>query len=296
MAKPSVSVVVTNYNAWALASLCVQKCLELDKDNLKQVILYDDASTSPNLDKISEHVTLFYGQKNVGLPKALNTAVAKSDSELVVIFDADAYPVTPFCDELAEMFANNPRLGMVAFHTIGKSGQPTESYSEEPTAASIILGQKLNAYLDPLLRRFRRNTLSIFTCAMAVRRQSFDEIGGFDESFDWLDLDHDFSMRLSRSGWQLAIASHATAFHQGGGSPQKTAERVLRFYKVRWYLLKKFNKLRMPKLAKGLILLRLRVELSLLTLAGRLLYSDQPTLADKLAGRKKIIEYCRTHY
>jgi GT2 family glycosyltransferase len=89
-------------------------------------------------------------------------------------------------------------------------------------------------------------------------------IGGFDERFDWLDLDHDLSMRLRREGWKARQTSRAVAFHEGGGAPQSTEERVERFYAARWYLLRKHHKVRFPGFTKTLVSLRIRAEIALL--------------------------------
>ncbi len=213
-----------------------------------------------------------------------------TSEDIVVVFDADAYPATPFCEAVSNMFVQDFGLGLVALQTFGSSGHDTESYTTEPNFWSILLGQALAAKVDRWVRD-RSGRLSVFTCAMAVRRRAFDELGGFDEAFDWLDLDHDFSMRMNRAGWGVAICPEPRVFHEGGGSPQLMRHRLLRSYKNRWYLLKKFDRIPAPALLRILIGLRLRIEYLILVLFGRLLFRDPWFREDKILGRKELIAF-----
>jgi GT2 family glycosyltransferase len=285
-----VAVVITNYNSWALAQKCAQHCLDYDAGSISTLLVYDDCSASAPPAGFPREAKVFRSPQNRGLTKSLNAAIRMTREEIVVVFDADAYPTTPFCKAVTEMFANDSRLGIVALRTIGSSGQGTESYTSEPNFWSILLGLGLYAKTEKWLRD-RSGRLSVFTCAMAVRRRAFEEIGGFDEEFDWLDLDHDFSMRMNRSGWGIAVCPDPRIFHEGGGSPQLTRHRVLRYHKNRWYLLRKFNRIPAPAFVKFLIGLRLRIEYSILVLFGRLLIRDPRTREDKILGRKDLIVY-----
>ena len=293
--KFSVSVLITNYNTWQLSLLSAQKCVEVDGDNLEEILVYDDGSTVPQTEEFPSRVRLYRASENLGLTKALNCAFRMPESDVIVLFDSDAYPLAPFVEELRRMFAADEHLGLVAFPTVGRKGQRTESYTTEPNLWSLLLGQALFARLEKLLAD-RSGRISVFTCAMAIRRKTFEAVGGFDPNFDWLDLDHDLSMKVNRSEWTIVVGKKLKAFHEGGGTPQLTSKRVLRFYKTRWYLLRKFGKVPAPWLVKALILLRLRVELTVLQLLGRRFYADAATHEDKLKGRRDLIEYCRENY
>jgi GT2 family glycosyltransferase len=131
---------------------------------------------------------------------------------------------------------------------------------------------------------------------MAVRKTAFQELNGFDENFDWLDLDHDFSMRMNRSHWKVAVAPGPRAFHEGSGTPQLTRNRLLRFYKTRWYLLGKFNRIPAKKLIKVLILGRLCAEYLILLGLGPLLFRNKAVREDKVQGRRELLSFCLRNY
>jgi GT2 family glycosyltransferase len=292
MPKPSIAIIITNYNTWDLTRHCAKQCYLQDEGKFDSLLVYDDCSATASSETFPEGTRIHMGMPNVGLVKALNHAFSLVSQDVVVLFDSDAYPTTPFCEDVAAMFEMDASLGLVALQTVGKCGNPTESHTTEPNFWSLLLGQQLYAKTEKYLAD-RSGRISVFTCAMAVRRQAFLELNGFDESFDWLDLDHDFSMRVNRSAWKIAIAPGPRVFHEGGGTPQLTRNRVLRFYQNRWYLLKKFDRLPMEPLIKVLILSRLRLEYLFLKLFGTIFISNEMIRADKLSGRRQLIEFCR---
>jgi GT2 family glycosyltransferase len=60
---------------------------------------------------------------------------------------------------------------------------------------------------------------------VAVRRQAFEAVGGFDESFFLYFEDADICYRLTMTGWEVHFTPVVTAVHIGGASTmQRRAE------------------------------------------------------------------------
>jgi GT2 family glycosyltransferase len=125
---------------------------------------------------------------------------------------------------------------------------------------------------------------------MAVWQEAVEDVGGFDEGFDFLDADTDFSMRLRQAGWRLTKSDEVTAYHEGGGSPQSTAKRVARHHQNRWRLFRKHGKLRHPGLVKAALALRHGLEYGLLHLAGSILTDTSAERKDKLTSRRELLQ------
>lgn len=284
-----VGVVVTNYETWDLACRCLAAVGRMG--DVDDVVVVDDASRSaPDCD-VSQRARLLVNTENRGLCRSLNLGVGACAADVVVLFDSDAYPLAPFAAALRNLFVSDPALGAVAFRTVGTAGTPTASCEEEPDVIGFVLGQRLDAARRRLWARPPpEERLSVFTCAMAVRKQAFLAVGGFDESFDWLDLDHDLSMRLRRAGYRLTVADDLVAFHEGGGAPQRTGDRVARHYRNRWLLLRKHGKVRHPRLVRWIVAGRLSAEAGLL-LACRAFAPRSARLADALRGRAKALRH-----
>jgi GT2 family glycosyltransferase len=284
-----VGVVITNYETWDLTCRCLAAVEEAG--GVDDVVVVDDASRSTPPCNVTRRARLLVNRENRGLCRSLNLGVEACAADLVVLFDSDAYPLMPFAAPLRNAFASDPSLAAVAFETVDADGAATPSSEAEPDVTGFVLGQRLDAARQRFWpRRAPEERLSVFTCAMAVRKQAFLEVGGFDESFDWLDLDHDLSMRLRQAGHRLTVATGLVAFHEGGGAPQRTGDRVARHYRNRWLLLRKHGKVRHPRLVRLLVGARLSAEAALL-LACRALSPRSPRLADALRGRKKALRH-----
>lgn len=283
-----IGILVTNYNTWSLTSSCIENCLNYADSKIDQFIVVDDCSTEPFKNQYNQ-VDLIKNPKNLGLIKSLNLGLKKMNTDLILILDSDAWPLENYIVEIKKYFTLNPSLGIATFTTVNSEGIASDSYEAEPGALSLILGQQLyRIYLNNFLKHPK--SINVFTCAMVIRKEALEEIGFFDENYDWLELDHDICMRASRKGWQIKVMP-IQAFHQGSGTPQKVGQRVVRFYKNRWYLLRKFHKVKLEYPTALLISFRLLVEFMLVWLLGPFYYRDTEIIKDKAYSRREIIKF-----
>ncbi len=287
----SVGVLVTNYNTWPLALACVREHRRLHGAALARVLLLDDCSPLPPPDYLPADVEIVRNERNLGFSANLNKGVRLLGTDLVLIFDADAFPLMPYLDALRAAFEAEPRLGLLGFRTEDEHGAPTAAWHPEPGALSLLLGLPL---WSRWLRWFgkRAGPLCITAAAMAVRRATFDEVGGFDEQLNWLDVDFDFSMKINRSEWTLRPEPALLARHEYGGTPVSSSDRLVKFYASRWYLLRKYQVIARAQPAKTLILARLAAEWLFLRAFGRVRHRGNPEeYLDKLDCRQRLMAY-----
>jgi len=290
----SVGVLVLNYDTWDLALRALGAAMRLEAGNITEFVLYDDGSTKQPPREIDSRIRLIRGEANRGFGRALPVALAATKSDIVVLFDSDAYPLTPFFERVRERFERDARLGQLGFRAQDEQGSQTESYFNEPTQWSLILGQALYARVST--KSVRQDKLCVITGCMATRAAACAAVGGFDAEFDFLDVDVDYSMRLRRSGWKVEVDPSITVFHVGGGTQQLMRHRVLHFYKSRWRLLRKHALMPSPRLARVVILARLACEKLILELFGRILFANAEVRNDKILGRKELLAYCRANF
>lgn len=290
----TVGVLVLHYNTWDLALRTLTAAIRLEPDNVAEFVLFDDGSTAPPPAEIDGRIKLIRGEENRGFGRALTAAFAAMRSEIVVLFDSDAVPLTPFAGRVRQRFARDARLGQLAFRAQDEDGVPTESYFNEPTQWSLILGQALYARIGRKAPRADRQCA--ITGCMATRSEAYRQVGGFDAEFEFLDVDVDYSMRLRRSGWKVEADPSIAVLHVGGGTTQAMRNRVLHFYKSRWRLLRKHRMMTSPRLARASILVRLQCERAILRVFGRILFPNREVREDKMLGREELLAYCRTNF
>lgn len=290
----SVGVLVLNYNTWDLALRALDAAIRLESEAIHEYVLFDDGSPTPPPTNFDRRIRLVYGEVNRGFAAALIAAFAGMESDIVVLFDSDAYPLTRFAARVRDRFDEDRRLGQLGFLAQDQDGSPTESFLSEPTNWSLLLGQNLYAHLPKKVPRL--SNLCVTTGCMATRLQAYKQIGGFDANIDFLDVDVDYSMRLRKGGWKVATDPTIKVFHAGGGTPQLQRHRVLRFYKSRWYLLRKHGRIKKVVPARAFILGRLNLEWMFLQMFGRFVFRQPDILADKILGRRELISFCSKYY
>ncbi|WP_373530523.1 glycosyltransferase family 2 protein [Nostoc sp.] len=285
----TISALVTNYNTWPLTTRCVQELKRWSNKSLVEILVVDDASEQPIPEHLPDNVRVVRNNHNCGYVASVNTGFLKLSEDVVILLDSDAYPLTDLTESISHAFTANPKLGALGFQLVDQQHQPTGSSQADPDAIGLLLGQRMEGLYQSRFNSTNPNNLVLYSCAMAVRRTAFEDVGGFDKGFDFLDADIDFSLGLRAAGWHVQIDPSLTVFHEGGGSFQATSTRVLRYHRNRWRLLAKHGHLPQPWLFKAGLATRHAFEYAILQIGGKRLVPESEILADKLHGRQQLI-------
>lgn len=291
----NVGVLVTNYRAWPLTEHAIHEVLRWSGVGFTRVLVVDDASDAPVLLAGHPNVLIHRNPVNLGYVKSVNLGMRSMSEDVVLLLDCDAYPLMDLAPGILKHFDEDAKLGALGLSEVSKDGQTRLSGEPEPTLAHFLLGQAIASFCSKrdwfLGKRF-----VLHSCCMAVRRSAFVQIGGFDEDFDFLDADIDFSMRLQNAGWQVATDAGLRCYHQGSGSPQATSRRVVRYHRNRWQLLRKHGKLRLPFVCRVLLGLRHLGEFAALALLKCLHIRQVADINDKLIGRRELLRTVLANY
>jgi len=67
---------------------------------------------------------------------------------------------------------------------------------------------------------------------MAIRKNAYDSVGGFDEDFFLYGEEADFCFRLKKAGWNVVFLPSAQIIHMRGGSPSKVERLTDKYSKL----------------------------------------------------------------
>ena len=298
----SLGVLVTNYNTWELALDCVRAHRRLHGDRLARIVLLDDCSPRPPPAGIEEEpgVEILRNERNLGFSANLNKGVRAVGTDLVLLFDADAYPLNPYYDAVVAAFEADPHLAILGFGTEAADGRYTAAILPVPGVLLLVLGQSWFTHYRRVFKEPASAATRYYipTAAMAVRRAAFDAVGGFDERLQWIDVDTDFSMMLNHTPpWTLRKGEGPLARHEYGGTPVSESARVLKFHAARWYLLRKHGLIVHPRAVKAALLLRIALEWVMVAALGRWFYRRDPDRRrDKLEIRRRLLSHAWRHF
>ncbi len=282
-----ISLIITNYKTWSLCQKCIESAMATDLTGLvNEIVIVDDFSQEPVPSYFASvpHLSIIKNKANFGYARSVNIGAKAASNEICLLLDSDAFLLRGL-ELIPQRFQEEQRLGLLGFRLVDAHGCPTGSREPEPDYLSLLLGQKLHS---KFFITQAKEKITIFSCAMAFRKSVFNHVDGFDENFDFTDADIDFSMKVNRSSNIIGVEEKIILQHEGGGSPQLTSKRVVRFYKNRLLLLKKHNLLPIPIVLKLAIIFRSACEFLFLSLCGWFMFAS-PQLKDKLKSRAMII-------
>jgi GT2 family glycosyltransferase len=212
---PFFSVVIPNYNGVHLLP-GVRDALERQVFQDFEVIVIDDASSDGSVPWVEDNwpeARLIVNRRNEGFDKSCNTAAAAARGRVLVFLNSDAQPEPDWSSELALAVCSHPGAGIFAskvllmdrpdtLHTtgdmLGINGMPVNRGVWE---------KDLNQY-DDFPEVFGGSG-----CALAVRLELWDTLGGFDESL-WMYLeDVDFAFRSQLLGIRSVYVPKARVHH-----------------------------------------------------------------------------------
>jgi len=251
----TVSIVIVNWNAGAQLRECVDSVLAYAGESFESLVLVDNGSIDGSVDEFDgwPEVKVLRAGENLGFGKACNLGASKVTSEFLLFLNPDA---KLFADTLPTAIAfmsrpENALLGICGAQLLDESGHVARSCTRFPTAKAFVAGSlgidrwfpKAGHFMTEWDHAETRLVDHVIGAFFLVRRQMFEDIGGFDERFFVYLEDLDFSKRASEAGWKTLFLAEAKAFHAGGGTSQQIKARRL-FYATRskiLYASKHFN-------------------------------------------------------
>jgi hypothetical protein len=216
---PLVSIVVVNYNGREHLQAGLPSLAALDwPAEAVDVILVDNASTDDSVavaHDLLPHLHVLPQDHNLGFAPACNLGARAARGEYVAFLNNDARVPPHWLRALYAPFAADAtgELACVASKIVSWDGQVVD-----------FVGGALNVYgrafqIDQGLpydeNRYHDARELLFACggAMLIRRDIFLEVGGFDDDFVAYFEDVDLGWRLWLSGYRVALAPEAVAYH-----------------------------------------------------------------------------------
>jgi GT2 family glycosyltransferase len=169
--------------------------------------------------------------RNAGFAAGCNAGAARGSGNLILFLNPDATISPDDVRLLASCLeANSPR-GAVAPRVFNAAGNLELTMRRDPSLASAF-GEAL--FLHHLFPRRAWPTESVRTgynqprdadwvqgSVLMVRRDVFEQLGGFDEHYFLYSEDADLGTRLRRAGYALRYEPAATAQHVGAASGRR---------------------------------------------------------------------------
>jgi GT2 family glycosyltransferase len=247
-----VDIAVVNWNTSEAALKAAGAYL--GSEGIKpQVTVVDNASSDAERRLLERScppgVALQLNEENVGYGSAVNRVLRGGASEMVCISNADLLPSPGALAELTAVAQREPQAGMVG----PVFGGDTDRYHAKlPSGFAmlgrIFVGSFMRGAVPSLSPGEIKEVGQPSGACFVVRRDTWEQIGGFDEGFFLWYEDVDLAKRLHDAGYHNLVVGSAQVGHAGAGSFRQVGRRrlqAIRLASVRRYI-EKHHRAAMP--------------------------------------------------
>ncbi len=251
-----LSIVIINYNTRDCLHNCLASIIEsagsqssdslsagagASPSKISEIIVVDNASSDGSVEMVRTHfpqVTLHARQTNNGYGAAANAAIAESDADYILLLNSDTLLQAGVVAGLRRYLDQHPRVAVVGPRLHNLDGTLQASCYPAPTPFNLFLEEsllgRLAAYLPGVRQRYLRTWAHdsakavpwVLGAALAIRREAFLAVGGFDPAFRLYFEETDLCHRLWAAGWAVHFAPVGTIVHLGGASTSQHYART----------------------------------------------------------------------
>ncbi|MCL9757676.1 glycosyltransferase family 2 protein [Frankia sp. AiPa1] len=236
---PEIRIVVVTYQSGEIIGAFLDS-LEKATGRSYEVVIVDN---SPHLDagtravQTRPRVSLVRPGRNLGYGSAINRGASGAGGPWLVFANADIAFAPGALDDLIAAAGRWPRGGAFGPGITNPDGALYPSARDLPSLGRGI-GHALLGWCwptNPWTASYRRERGApremaagwLSGSCQLLRREAFDAVGGFDESYFMFMEDVDLGQRLGQSSWQSVYVPSAVVEHLGGHSTKRSSRRMV---------------------------------------------------------------------
>jgi N-acetylglucosaminyl-diphospho-decaprenol L-rhamnosyltransferase len=260
---PDLSVVIVTWNVKQDLHRCISSLLREEASGAIRLerIVVDNASTDGTVESLGDcPVALISNGRNMGYGTANNIGLRAARGKYLLVLNPDTLlqPGSLAC--LLEFAAAHQRAGIITPRLLNADGSVQPSAFRMPTLLmavidlfplpNIVPGRVRSwLYRSRLNGRYpgeeiRTSPFRIdhpLGACLLLRREAFEQCGGFDERIFMYSEEIDLAIRYERAGWQCWQVPASQVVHFGGRSTGQLPERMfLELWRSRLYLYAKY--------------------------------------------------------
>ncbi|MBA4275455.1 glycosyltransferase family 2 protein [Flavobacterium sp.] len=248
-----LSVIILNYNVRYFLELCVLSVQNAIQNIDAEIIVIDNHSQDDSCRMMKErfpNVKLIENSENLGFPKGNNIGVSQAQGEYICILNPDTVVAEDTFTKVLAFAKKQKDLGIVGVKLIdgtgnflpeSKRGIPTPFVAfTKITGLYKIFPKLFGEYYAQHLSEDETGKVAILVGAfMVMKRELYNEIGGFDENCFMYSDDIDLSFMALQKGKSNYYFHETSVIHYKGESTVKDGTYMKRFREAMNFFYKK---------------------------------------------------------
>lgn len=277
-----LTIQIVNWNAREHLRHALRSVFENAPDFPFEVLVLDNASQDGSVQMIEKEfpqVHLLVSERNLGFAKGHNELARHAHGRYRLILNPDTLIMPNALTKLARFAEEHPEAGIIGPKLLNPDGSLQYSCRRFPNPVAAIfrntpLGRLFpnNRYTrDYLMLDWDHNSVRevdwVSGAAMLVRKEVYEQLGGFDEQFFIYVEDVDLCYRAWQAGWKVLYYPDAVIVHAIGRSTDLVANKmIITFHQSMYKFYKKHYARKTPFYLRPFIPLGLALRASLFIL------------------------------
>lgn len=219
--RPSVYLVVLNWNGFEDTKQCIESLLSVNYENL-HIIIVDNASTDGSgslLRATFPDICFVQSKENGGYAGGMNIGISTALSKnagFIVLMNNDLVVTSNFIHPFVEICEKDPSVGIVSPKVLYKDRK--EYIYCAGGKISYLLCSGISMYQGKLHEKFgndnRKTNMAEGSC-LCVRASVFTSVGYFDTRYFMYFEDLDFSSRVDKK-YGIMYTPASVVYHKSG--------------------------------------------------------------------------------
>ena len=227
MSRPTVSVIVLNWNGREYLAECLTSLRALDYAGPYEIVLVDNDSTDGSVEYVRQafpEVHIVVSPSNLGFGGGNNLGVQEVASEAVAFLNNDARVEPSWLTELVAVLTSGPEVAAAGGKILSWDGRWIDFLAGGSTLTGfgVQLGYRESADGQSAESK---DILAPCGGSMIAWRERFLEVGGFDADYFLFYEDVDLGWRFWLRGWRVRSAPRSVAYHRHHGSTARIADQ-----------------------------------------------------------------------
>jgi N-acetylglucosaminyl-diphospho-decaprenol L-rhamnosyltransferase len=252
-----LTILIVTWNSWGDLKRCLDSIANA-RAGEREILVFDNGSTDGTVDRVRQqypHVRLEVSPTNLGLPPAVNRALALARGEFVMLLDVDTEVHPGTASRLLEFMHAHPEVSLAAPRIRTPDGDIEPSARNLPSAMNGLFGrQTLLSRLfpgNPFTRRYLHadnfgsqepfRVEQVSAACMFMRRSLVDEVGPWDEGYRCYWVDSDWCAAIKRAGKAVYCVPDVSIVHyeNNKAGKKKSMWRIRHFHQGAFRLYRK---------------------------------------------------------
>ena len=233
-----LSICILALNSRDLLQDCLNSIRQFPPDGDYEILIADNGSDDGTVDMLHEEfpeIPLILNKENLGFTKPNNQMLHLAKGDFLLLLNPDTLLKEDCFNPQIRYLEANPQVGVSIPKVLNGDGSfQRQSRRGEATPEEVIgyffkltkifpKSKALNGYLMSWLPEDEiAEVKAVSGSCMFIRRETWEQVGDFDEQFFAYQEDSDFCMRVREKGWKVMYVPISSIIHYGGEGGSKS--------------------------------------------------------------------------